>query len=364
MDSVNTCNNKCVFCFIDQLPPDLRKSLYIKDDDFLQSYTHGNFITLTNISGRNLAKIIKFRVEPLHVSLHSFDQEIRNLIFGNKTNAKGLMNLIELDRNRIKTNIQIVLCPGINDGKDFENTLDILINNFKSVKSVGIVPVGITKFCKSSLLKPFTGPGAGGVINFIKRFKDLNAKNKNAAKIYLSDEFYLIAGKQLPALVYYGKLYQIKNGIGKSADFFDQFSKSFLKYMSKKPGNGLYMEKLLIVTSEYGKDIIGQAIKISSDLLYSMGDKEIDISVVKNDFLGGNVKVTGLLSGNDIIRQLNNINLESYDRVLIPECIFNNQGLTIDSLDRESILKYCRGKILFIPEDGKSLAAQLAGAAL
>ena len=364
MDSISTCNNKCVFCFIDQLPPDLRKSLYIKDDDFLQSYTHGNFITLTNISGRDLAKIIRFKVEPLHVSLHSFDPEIRNLIFGNKTNIKGLKNLIELDRNCIKTNIQIVLCPGINDGKDLENTLNILINNFKAVNSVGIVPVGITKFCKSSLLKPFNRPGAGGVINFIKRFKDLNAKNKNASKIYLSDEFYLLAEKQLPPLAYYGKLYQIKNGIGKSADFFDQFSKSFLKYMRKKPDNGLYMEKLLIVTSEYGKDIIGHAIKISGNLSAFPGKKIADISVVKNDFLGGNVKITGLLSGNDIIKQLNNINLESYDRVLIPECIFNRQGLTIDSLDRESILKYCRGKIFIIPEDGKSLAAQLAGAAV
>ena len=134
---------------------------------------HGNFITLTNISKRDIDKIIRFKVEPLHISVHSFDPQIRSLIFGNKTNIKGLKNLIELDRNRIKTNIQIVLCPGINDGKDLENTLNILINNFKAVKSVGIVPVGITKFCKSSLLMPFTKSGAAELIRFIEEFRDL-----------------------------------------------------------------------------------------------------------------------------------------------------------------------------------------------
>ncbi|MBM3700609.1 MAG: DUF512 domain-containing protein, partial [Actinobacteria bacterium] len=205
----------------------------------------------------------------------------------------------------------------------------------------------------------FTRSGAAGVIEFLNKFKKLNAKNKNASKIYLSDEFYLIAGKQLPPLPYYGKLYQIKNGIGKSADFLDQFSKSLLKYVCKNKNNGLCMEKLLIITSEYGKDIIGQAIKLLCNLSDSHGSKKIDISVVKNDLLGGNVKVTGLLSGNDIIKQLNSINMESYDRILIPECIFNPEGLTIDNFCRESILKYGSGNIFIIPEDGKSLAGEL-----
>ncbi len=340
----------------------MRKSLYVKDDDFLQSYMYGNFITLTNISSRDFGKIIKFKVQPLNVSLHSFDPEIRNIIFGNKTNIKGLKNLIELDKNRIKTNIQIVLCPGINDGKDLENTLNILISNFRAVQSVGIVPVGITKFCKSSLLKPFTKSGAAGIIRFIEKFKGYNANNKNAVKIYLSDEFYLIADKQLPPLQYYGKLYQIKNGIGKSADFLGQFSKAFSKIMNRKPDNSLYRKKLLVITSEYGKDIIWRAIKISGNFLNIEDSKIAGISVVKNNFLGPNVKVTGLLSGSDIIKQLSSINMKSYDRILIPECIFNPEGLTIDSLDRESILKNSSGKIFIIPEDGKILAGEFARA--
>jgi NifB/MoaA-like Fe-S oxidoreductase len=319
---------------------------------------HGNFITLTNISSRDISKIISFKVEPLHVSLHSFDPEVRNLIFGNKTNIKGLKNLIELDRNRIKTNIQIVLCPGINDGEDLKNTLNILIKNFIAVKSVGIVPVGITKFCKSPLLKPFTKSGAAALIRFIEEFKDYNSNNKNAAKIYLSDEFYLIAGHNLPPLSYYGKLYQIKNGIGKSADFLDQFYKAFLKYISKKPDNKIYREKLLIITSEYGKDIIWQAIKIAGKFFNLAVDKIAAMSVVKNDFLGANVKVTGLLSGNDIMKKLSNINLKCYDRIIVPDCIFNPEGLTIDNMDRESILKYNSEKIFIIPEDGKSLAGE------
>jgi len=330
---------------------------------------YGNFITLTNISDSDINKITRYKIEPLHVSLHSFDKEIRNLIFGNEKNARGLKNLKILDDNRIKMNIQIVLCPSVNDGNDLENTLDILINNYQAVRSTAIVPVGITKFCKKSLLKPFNKKSASEVINFINRYKKLNAKNKNASKIYLSDEFYLIAEKELPPVKYYGRLYQVKNGIGKAADFLEQFSRASIKYLEKKEQYRFERENILIVTSEYGKGIIAQALKLPGGFINkhaaekingSLPKKKIDVLAVKNMFLGGNVKVTGLLTGSDIIKQLEKINMDIYDRILAPECIFNPDGLTIDNYSRDTIIKYGGGRISVIAEDGKSLARNLA----
>ncbi|MEA2016519.1 MAG: DUF512 domain-containing protein, partial [Actinomycetota bacterium] len=144
--NIKTCNNNCIFCFVKQLPRNLRSTLYVKDDDFLLSYMYGNFITLTNIGKKDLERIVRYRLEPLFVSVHSLDREVREVVFGNKKNMKGIENLKFLDKNGIKTNIQIVLCPGINDGNNMRNTLLNLITGYRNIMSIGIVPVGITKY--------------------------------------------------------------------------------------------------------------------------------------------------------------------------------------------------------------------------
>ena len=152
---IKKCCNKCIFCFIDQLPVNLRSSLYLKDDDYLESFKHGNFITLTNLNKKDIENIIKYNLSPLYISFHSVDEKVRNLLFGNKNHKKSLNILKILDENKIKTHIQIVLCPGINDGSNLLNTLNFLTCNFKNILSIGIVPVGITKYNKNSLLLSF-----------------------------------------------------------------------------------------------------------------------------------------------------------------------------------------------------------------
>jgi putative radical SAM enzyme (TIGR03279 family) len=361
LSKIRTCKNNCIFCFISQLPQGLRATLYIKDDDYLESYQHGNFITLTNLNKKNIEKIIKYKIEPLHVSLHSFDKEIRNKLFGNTFNIKAIDILKDFDKNKIKTNIQIVLCPGINDGKDIEKTLNRLATDFKNILSVGIVPVGITKYNKESRLSAFDKKRSRELISFIKDLRNGIKSDKNFKKIFLSDEFYLIAGLDFPEYSSYGRFYQIQNGIGKSVNFLKQADNWFKKIkidnnFSKKNGH------ILIITSEYGKVVIKKLLNLVKDKLKSSEKRynvaNVKILVIKNNFLGGNVKVTGLLSGKDIVESLKKENLKKFSKILIPECIFNSEGITLDDISRDTI-KSLDAKIKIIKENGSSLTKEI-----
>lgn len=361
MSKIRTCKNNCIFCFISQLPQGLRSTLYIKDDDYLESYQHGNFITLTNLNKKSIEKIIKYRIEPLHVSLHSFDKEVRNKLFSNTFNIKAIDILTDLDKNKIKTNIQIVLCPGINDGKDIEKTLNRLVTDFNNILSVGIVPVGITKYNKAKDLSGFDKKRSRELISFIKDFKKDRKPNKNYKRIFLSDEFYLKAGLDFPEYSSYGRFYQIQNGIGKSVNFLKQADDWFKK--SKVDDNfSKKNDHILIITSEYGELIIKKLLKLIKDKLKSSEKRynvtNIKILVIKNNFLGGNVKVTGLLSGKDIIESLKKENLEKFSKILIPECIFNSEGITLDDISRNAIKSF-DAKIKIIKENGFLLAKEI-----
>jgi len=377
---------------VDQLPENLRPALYIKDDDFFQSYSNGNFITLTNITEKDLEKIIKFRIEPLHISLHSFNSSIRSLMFGSVKSERALKNFAMLDSNGIRTNIQIVLCPGINDDVDLKNTLDTLCSNYKKVLSVGIVPVGITRYNRSSLLKPFDESSSSRLINFIDNYKKTGRRQEIASKIFAADEFFIMARKEFPDYSYYGRFLQLKNGIGKAADFLnemtgaidgliragifttrtdgkgatgDSISKTgaaFTQDDFKKYSCCQRQNRILLVTSEYGEyvlkiafDLIGTRIKNLTGLKQ---ESLPDVLPVKNAFLGGNIRVTGLLTGNDIIEALKHQNLQKYEKILVPDCIFNNEGLTIDNTTVE-LIKNINPCIKFINESGKSLVNEI-----
>gem|GEM_PF-1055306 len=370
------CKNNCIFCFINQLPKGLRKTLYVKDDDYIESYTNGNFITLTNLEIKDIQKIIKFKIEPLYISIHSFDKKIREILFNFKNsenNEKSLKFFKILDDNRIRTNIQIVLCPGINDGIDLKNTLDILIKNYKNILSIGIVPVGITKFNKSNLLVPYDKVRSLELIKFIENFKKENKKNKNIKKIFLSDEFYILAGKSFPLYSSYGKFLQIQNGIGKVANFLNEVESELKKINISKElekinkidltvGKCKNFKKYLIITSEYGfhpiKLAIDKVIKLFNQFNISFlnninFEKNIEILPVKNNFFGGNVKVTALLTAVDIVNTLKKTKLNLYDKIFIPSCILNYDSLTLDGYKKDFFIKLS-SNIKIIPEDGHS----------
>ena len=238
---------------------------------YIESFSHGNFITLTNVSKKDIENIIKFKIEPLHVSVHSFNLDIRKILFGNSKTACAIDNLYTLDKNNIRTNIQIVLCPGINDAEDLENTLDILTGSFKKIQSIGIVPVGITKYNKNPILKSFDKDSSIKLINYIHSYRQKNKKNTSAKKVYLSDEFYLIAGKDFPGPKEYGRFLQIQNGIGKSADFINDFEKEISRIEKKHCIENCASESelikiskkfTLIITSEYGIQVLEKCLAL------------------------------------------------------------------------------------------------------
>ncbi len=363
MNKIRICNNDCIFCFVKQLPKNLRPTLYIKDDDYLQSFINGNFITLTNIKEKDLNKIIKYNLYPLYISLHSFDIKIRNKIFQNKNSISGVKNLKILDNNGIKTNIQIVLCPGINDGKDLENTLTKLTKYFNNIISIGIVPVGITKYNNYSELKPYTKISASEIINFTNNFN----KKYNSDNIFLSDEFYVIAEKKFPDYNYYKDFYQINNGVGKYINFLNQIFKFFQDNKKKffinliDNNNNPYKKGILVITSEYGKHVIINTLKIIGEKWKDFNllvNPYLKVISIKNDFFGGNIKVTGLLSGIDIISNLKKIKITKYSKIIIPDCIFNKDNLTIDNYRKHEI-KRISNRIKIIPEDGLSFVKEI-----
>ena len=365
MKDITCCNNRCIFCFVDQLPEDLRSSLYIKDDDYLLSYMYGNFITLTNISENDIEKIIKYRLEPLYVSVHALDPGLRNIIFRNKNHSKGLVNLKRLDKAGIGTNIQIVLVSGLNDGKNLIDTLEGLLKDFKNIISIGIVPAGITRYNKHQTLKPFSISAVNNTIEIVDKFNKDNYGPDGKKTVFLSDEFYIMAGIDLPVYESYGNFNQIENGIGKTIDFLYGIKNSIKALdgnISSFPGQG---GKSLMVSSEYGTVALKKAIEIiinnpSTKSPLKMIMDSMEILTVCNDFLGGNVKVTGLLAGCDIINNLKKINISKYDSIFIPDCIFNDDGFSIDNLSRDNIMETCNN-INLVDEGSQSFINCIAG---
>jgi putative radical SAM enzyme (TIGR03279 family) len=321
LNNIKKCCNDCIFCFVKQLPKNLRKTLYLKDDDYILSFTKGNFITLTNLTQRDLDKIIKYDLSPLYVSVHSTDNEIRKILFNNPSHAIGLKNLRYLDSNGIETHIQIVLMPGINDGNSLKETLNDLKRQYHHIRTIGIVPVGITKYNKDTRLKVVDRQKALETINIVRDYED----------IFVSDEFFLIAGEKIPSHLYYKDFSQIENGIGMTSDFLYQSHKFLVNYGKRiKSGNKKNManKRILIITSEYGSKIFLENFQevysfIKDNNLSTRAGLEFE--VISNVFLGSNIKVTGLLSGHDIINALQKKDTENYDKILLPDIIFNDE---------------------------------------
>lgn len=325
---------------------------------------YGNFITLTNLSEKDIKKIIKYRLEPLYVSVHSVDPDLRRIIFRNKNHLRGLSNLKELDDANIKTNIQIVLVSGLNDGKNLIETLKALTCDYKNIISIGIVPAGITRYNKLKGLKPFGSEEAGHTIALVDDFNKNYYSDYGKKKVFLSDEFYILAGMDFPSYKSYGDLCQIENGIGKSADFLHSIRKEIKEFSNNTRLFSDCGQKSLILSSEYGAVVLKKALENIAKSLCINGQVKsfaaIRILTVCNNFLGGNVKVTGLLSGIDIINSLKRTDTSEYDKIFIPDSIFNNDGLTIDNLSRDNIMVSCNN-IFLVDESGESFIRCITG---
>ena len=286
-DRVKPCCNKCIFCFVDQQPKGLRKSLYVKDDDWRLSYLQGTYITLTNMKEKDWQRLENFHPSPLFVSIHTTNPNLRAKMLNNPNAARIMDDLERLKKNDIKIHAQIVLCPTYNDGDELLRTLEDLKKFKKILNSLAIVPVGVSKFRKEKL-KTVDKKVANFVIDAVENF-NLEMK-KNVAMA--SDEFFLISGREIPKKKYYGKFAQIEDGVGAIRLLKDDFEKckKKLKKSLKNPC------KLSLLTGS-------SAAKIFEEFKKEINVKGLDFNVVdiKNEFFGDKINVTGLVTGQDLV---------------------------------------------------------------
>lgn len=308
MDKQQHCKNKCIFCFIDQLPPGMRESLYFKDDDSRLSFLFGNYITLTNISEHEIERIIDMHISPVNISVHTMNPELRVEMMKNKHAGEVLSVLKRFADAGIHMNTQLVLCPGVNDGKELEFSIRELAKLYPAVQSIAAVPVGLTKFRDGLYpLKSYTKETAGDVIDIIETFSEKFKSEHGIRLCYPSDEFFLKAGRELPPEEYYDDYPQIDNGVGLWTSLRDEFY-TVLQNCTQKS----QYRKLTLATG-------AAAYPLMSELCAAAAEKigcEIEVVKIINHFFGEDITVAGLLTGKDLLEQLKDRALG--DALLIP----------------------------------------------
>jgi putative radical SAM enzyme (TIGR03279 family) len=318
---VKRCRNKCIFCFVDQMPPACRKSLYVKDDDFRASFLYGNYITLGALSENDWQRIFHQRLSPLYVSVHATDPALRTFILGNKKAPDIMGSMRRLAAGGISMHAQIVLCPGVNDGPFLRRTLDDLSGLFPSVLSIAVVPVGLTAFRKELFpLRAFSRQEARAVIDDAARFGTEWKKRHGARLVFASDEFYIKAGVPMPPARFYEDFPQIENGVGMVADFLQSAGRT------RVPAAITPLRATLVT----GVSFSG-ILKETAARLNGVRGLSLRLLTVRNKFFGYQVTVAGLLTGSDIAAALEGKRLG--DLVVIPaEALKEDDGMFLDGM--------------------------------
>lgn len=333
---VMPCANRCVFCFIDQLPPGLRASLYEKDDDYLFSYVFGNYITLNNLGSEELERIAEQHISPLYVSVHSSDSKLRQKLMGNTRDFDLLDTLISLSSKGISFHLQIVCVPGYNCGEQLRQSLDELLDEKVNTLSVGVVPVGLTAWReKLPPLEPFDAALAAQTIGIVDDFR---AKHPG---VQAADELFIQAGQPIPEDDYYGDFPQLENGIG-------MMRLSWMNFERKKRALTKELDKsktqFVLLTSTLAASNLEDMVK---ELNSALKKSQVRVRQIENRFLGGHVNVSGLLSASDILEQHG---AQKSETVIIPSNVFNHDGVTLDDVSQTDLRDKLKRNLLVIDQ--------------
>ena len=351
-DRIRTCDNHCTFCFIYQLPKGMRRSLYVKDDDFRLSFLYGNYTTLTRFTEFDLERVIDEKLSPLYVSIHTTNPELRSDMLRNPRGATSLRWLRELLKAGIEVHAQVVVCPGVNDGAELERTLQDVVTLYPELMTVALVPVGVSDFTLEETMRSHTRDEAAQVIELADKYRRLTKELFGRVSVYASDEFYLVAGRDPQPAGEFESLDQAENGIGLVAAFLESFAghgdmdklgTGFFQSVDGAPALGYRAERapdapatalgdstrVAVVTGEYGAPIL-------RDLLDRYHFEDVDIITVENRYFGGNIKVAGLMTGQDLQRALADV--PTTTTCLLPDvCLSEGRfldGLGVDDLPR------------------------------
>jgi putative radical SAM enzyme (TIGR03279 family) len=367
-DRVRTCDNHCPFCFIYQLPKGMRRSLYVKDDDYRLSFLYGNFTTLTRFTELDVERVLGERLGPLYVSIHTTDPELRAAMLRNPRGATSLRWLEVLLDGGIEVHGQVVLCPGINDGAALEQTLCDALDRYSALMTLGIVPLGLSDYSTEAELRAHTAEEAAAAVDLVEEYQALFQRSLGRRLVHAADELYLVAGRPLPGLGDYDTLDQAENGIGLWASFEAAFLRR-RRTLSVRPGFFQSVEgapalgyraphgapahrtaspargEVVVLTGAYAAPLL-------EDLLARAGVTGCEVLAVDNRFFGGNIGVAGLLCGADVARVLEGHGREA--TYLLPDaCLTNGRfldGMAIADLD---------GDVRPVETDGEALRREL-----
>lgn len=347
MDEYRSCRNKCMFCFIDQMPPGMRDTLYFKDDDARLSFLQGNYITLTNMSDEDLERIILYKLSPVNISIHTMNPALRCKMLHNRFAGDALKKVQRLYENQIEMNSQIVLCKGINDGDELEYSIRELAKMYPYMKSLSVVPVGITKYREGlTPLEKFDREDARKVLELLHGLQEEMLERLGSRFVFASDEWYITAGYAIPDEEYYEGYGQIENGVGMVRSLIDEVQEA----VEESAGSDVSKE-ISMATGKLAGPILEQcAQKINK----KYPNIKINIYVIRNDFFGEDITVAGLLTGQDLIKQLKDQFLGEY--LILPETMLRSgEDVFLDDYTVGDLKKTLQIPIRIVESDGMSL---------
>ena len=352
MDNKQSCSNKCVFCFIDQMPKGMRETLYFKDDDARLSFLQGNYVTLTNLKQSDIDRIIEMKLN-INVSVHTTNPELRVKMMHNRFAGEKLKFIWQLAENGIKLNCQIVCCPGLNDGDELRRSLTDLGSLMPNITSMAVVPVGVTKFREGLFpLTTFTKETAGDALDIIEEFQQVFFEKFGTRTVFPSDEFYLIAERELPPLEAYEDFSQYENGVGMLRSLIDEFEKAL--DMAEWEGGERHVS-IATGASPY---------KVIADLARQAQEKfpllKCDVYRIRNDFFGERITVTGIITAQDLIAQRKGKDLG--DNLLLSNAmVMRDSDIFLDDLTIGDVERELNVKIRTTPSDGYELLDAIMG---
>lgn len=355
MDKQRHCCNKCVFCFIDQLPKGLRPSLYFKDDDSRLSFLFGNYITLTNISEKEVERIIKMHISPINISVHTTNPELRVKMMKNKNAGKALDIIKRFTDAGIMVNAQLVLCPGLNDKNELRRSLNDLGALYPNIQSIACVPVGLTKYREGlHELRPFTAAEARETVGIIENFGDKFKAEHGTRLAYPGDEFYLLGGLPVPQPEFYEEFAQIENGVGMWASLKSEFTE---RLEAAEVSDLSASRHISVATGKAAAPLLRNLVDEATKKWHNL---KVEVYEIKNRFFGENITVSGLLTGKDFTEQLSGKELGT--ELLIPADSLRREGdVFLDDMSLEELSLNLNTPVHPVSNDGWELLDAILG---
>lgn len=353
MDKQHTCRNNCVFCFIDQMPPGMRESLYFKDDDSRLSFLFGNYITLTNLSEHEIERIIDLHITPINISVHTTNPELRCRMMNNRFAGETLALLKRFADAGIHMCCQLVLCPEWNDGEELLRSMRDLAALSPCVESVAVVPVGLTKYREGlTKLRPFTAEEAVAVLDAVEAFGDEQYQKNGSRLVYPADEWYIKAGRPIPDAPFYEEMSQLENGVGMTALLRAQFAEA----LAQCEGDTAAKADTVLVTGVAAAPILEELIDRARERFPQLS---VRVQAITNRFFGETITVAGLVTGEDLKAQLTGV---CCDRVLIPDVMLRHErDRFLDDVTPEELERAIGVPVQVIDTDGYALVDALRG---